>query len=339
MTPAALTPAVLAVGVAGLLGAVGSLAYLVTYLLFHGGNTQTRRLVFQLALCDLLQAAFCVLSVAPFNDPTNPRDCLRFGLPLHFALLASAVWTAAVALFTHRVVSHPGELVDEWTVALFELSSWGLAILTVGTTFIYVSTLGNDPSYMAGGVCLSPAHPCTAPDAPALWALYRLPLLGCGAVVWWQYAAAREKAQHIEWTLKSLTGGSSAGEPPRDLHGVAFKFRCLPLVFLLTRGGSTALAFVCGPLGQADRLMGWQREAEAAVLALEAAQGLFNGLAFVLFTRHVRRRCCGCAGRRLQERADLLPPLRRGRDPLNAGGSSQATKPFTDAAALSEFRV
>lgn len=26
-----------------------------------------------------------------------------------------------------------GELVDEWTVALFELSSWGLAILTVGT--------------------------------------------------------------------------------------------------------------------------------------------------------------------------------------------------------------
>lgn len=46
----------------------------------------------------------------------------------------------------------------------------------------------------------------------------------------------------------------------------------LPNPLALCPPGHSPAPFVCGPLGQADRLMGWQREAEAAVLALEAAR-------------------------------------------------------------------
>jgi len=328
---------------AGGLGVVGSLFFIISYFVFRTDQTQARRLICQLSICDLIQAVFCTMNIL-YADTTTPEGCLYVGAPLHFSTLASALWTASIGIFVCRTVSTPGVPVDEGLLRRFEWVSWGVPIAVVLATLAVTTHQEGAPSYMSRGVCLSPVHPAGS-EIPYHWLSYRIPLIGCFTVTLIMYFRARSSTLRIHWVLKTLVY-SSPRHPVQSLRGVAWKFMFVPIVFLFTRGWGTLLSAAVFFLGR-----DWGPAAyylpflETAIFSMDAAQGFINFAFFALGTKQVRDQWVHwlspfAGSRRVSDPRLLLSPTRPPYEgPRHSPSGARPTQPLIDAAALSQFRV
>ena len=326
--------------VAGVLGAGGSLFFIITYIAFPEERTQARRLIWYLSICDLVQAVFCALHTLLSNTNTH-WGCLTVGAAMHFAMASSATWTTCIAIFVYLTVSNPGGPVSNRVITTLGMLSWGLPLLTVACTMLAVSSINGELSYMYKGVCLSPVHPGTK-ETMYHWLAYRMPLVMCFITTMVMYFKARQKTLQIRWVLSSLCNYSSPMTHGFDLRGVALKFTFVPVVFLLTRGWGTLLSTIRS-ISSEDN---WCPHCDRVVFALDASQGFFNFIFFVIGTKQVRERWMKAFEdpSKMPLQNDGLLEIEPQDNVYNHSFRSddeayRPTQPFVDAACLSQFKV
>lgn len=130
-------------GGASSLSFVGSSFIVLCYLLFKELRKFSFKLVFYLALSDMLCSFFSIV-----GDPSKGFFCYAQGYSTHFFCVASFLWTTTIAFTLHRtVVKHKTDVED--LEAMFHLYVWGTSLfLTV------IRSIGNDHRHL-GGWCLT----------------------------------------------------------------------------------------------------------------------------------------------------------------------------------------
>ncbi|KAL5127391.1 G-protein coupled receptor 1 [Glycine soja] len=115
------------------LSLAGSSFIVVCYLLFKELRKFSFKLVFYLALSDILCSLFSII-----GDPSKGFFCYAQGYSTHFFCVASFLWTTTIAFTLHRtVVKHKTDVED--LEAMFHLYVWGTSlVMTVMRSF------GND---------------------------------------------------------------------------------------------------------------------------------------------------------------------------------------------------
>ncbi|XP_043720413.1 G-protein coupled receptor 1 [Telopea speciosissima] len=113
---------------------VGSSFIVLCYLLFKELRKFSFKLVFFLALSDMLCSFFSMV-----GDPSKGLFCYAQGYSTHFFFVASFLWTTTIAFTLHRtVVRHKTDVED--LEPMFHLYVWGTSlVLTV------IRSIGNDP--------------------------------------------------------------------------------------------------------------------------------------------------------------------------------------------------
>ncbi|XP_011011699.1 PREDICTED: G-protein coupled receptor 1 isoform X2 [Populus euphratica] len=131
-------------GGASSLSFLGSSFIVLCYLLFKELRKFSFKLVFYLALSDMLCSFFSIV-----GDPSKGFFCYAQGYSTHFFCVASFLWTTTIAFTLHRtVVKHKTDVED--LEAMFHLYVWGTSLfLTV------IRSIGNDHRHL-GGWCLTP---------------------------------------------------------------------------------------------------------------------------------------------------------------------------------------
>jgi hypothetical protein len=111
----------------------GSTFIVLCYLLFKELRKFSFKLVFYLALSDMLCSFFSII-----GDPSRNFFCYAQGYSTHFFCVASFLWTTTIAFTLHRtVVKHKTDVED--LEAMFHLYVWGTSlVMTVMRSF------GND---------------------------------------------------------------------------------------------------------------------------------------------------------------------------------------------------
>ncbi|CAL5206240.1 unnamed protein product [Lathyrus oleraceus] len=124
------------------LSLVGSTFIVLCYLLFKELRKFSFKLVFYLALADMLCSFFSII-----GDPSKSFFCYAQGYSSHFFCVASFLWTTTIAFTLHRtVVKHKTDVED--LEAMFHLYVWGTSlVMTVTRSF------GNDHRHHFGTVC------------------------------------------------------------------------------------------------------------------------------------------------------------------------------------------
>ncbi|XP_026431122.1 G-protein coupled receptor 1-like [Papaver somniferum] len=115
----------------------GSGFIVLCYLLFKDLRKFSFKLVFYLALSDMLCSFFSIV-----GDPSKGYFCHAQGYSTHFFCVASFLWTTTIAFTLHRtVVRHKTDVED--LEPMFHLYVWGTSlVLTV------IRSIGNDPSHL-----------------------------------------------------------------------------------------------------------------------------------------------------------------------------------------------
>ncbi|XP_061374942.1 G-protein coupled receptor 1-like isoform X2 [Gastrolobium bilobum] len=115
------------------LSLLGSGFIVLCYLFFKELHKFSFKLVFYLALSDMLCSFFSII-----GDPSNGVFCYAQGYSTHFFCVASFLWTTTIAFTLHRtVVKHKTDVED--MEAVFHLYVWGTSlVMTVMRSF------GND---------------------------------------------------------------------------------------------------------------------------------------------------------------------------------------------------
>ncbi|KAH1212610.1 G-protein coupled receptor 1 [Glycine max] len=100
------------------LSLAGSSFIVVCYLLFKELRKFSFKLVFYLALSDILCSLFSII-----GDPSKGFFCYAQGYSTHFFCVASFLWTTTIAFTLHRtVVKHKTDVED--LEAMFHLYVW-----------------------------------------------------------------------------------------------------------------------------------------------------------------------------------------------------------------------
>ncbi|BBG95039.1 G-protein-coupled receptor 1 [Prunus dulcis] len=116
---------------------VGSGFIVLCYVLFKELRKFSFKLVFYLALSDMLCSFFSMV-----GDPSRGFFCYSHGYSTHFFCVASFLWTTTIAFTLHRtVVRHKTDVED--MEAMFHLYVWGTSlVMTV------VRSIGNNHSHL-----------------------------------------------------------------------------------------------------------------------------------------------------------------------------------------------
>ncbi|MED6155963.1 glycolytic proteins transcriptional activator gcr1 [Stylosanthes scabra] len=122
---------------------VGSGFIVLCYVLFKELRKFSFKLVFYLALSDMLCSFFSIV-----GDPSKGFFCYGQGYSTHFFCVASFLWTTTIAFTLHRtVVRHKADV--EELEAMFHLYVWGTSlVMTV------IRSFGNDHRHF-GTRCLT----------------------------------------------------------------------------------------------------------------------------------------------------------------------------------------
>ncbi|GAV85336.1 LOW QUALITY PROTEIN: Dicty_CAR domain-containing protein, partial [Cephalotus follicularis] len=125
------------------LSLVGSGFIVLCYLLFKQLRKFSFKLVFYLALSDMLCSFFSIV-----GDPSNGMFCYAQGYSTHFFCVASFLWTTVIAFTLHRtVVRHKADVED--LEAMFHLYVWGTSlVMTV------IRSIGDNHAHL-GALCWS----------------------------------------------------------------------------------------------------------------------------------------------------------------------------------------
>ncbi|KAJ9702136.1 hypothetical protein PVL29_004056 [Vitis rotundifolia] len=124
-------------GGASSLSFVGSGFIVLCYLLFKELRKFSFKLVFYLALSDMLCSFFSII-----GDPSQGFFCYAQGYTTHFFCVASFLWTTTIAFTLHRtVVRHKTDVED--LESMFHLYVWGTSlVMTV------IRSIGNDHGHL-----------------------------------------------------------------------------------------------------------------------------------------------------------------------------------------------
>lgn len=116
---------------------VGSSFIVLCYLLFKELRKFSFKLVFYLALSDMLCSFFGIV-----GDPSKGFFCYAQGYSTHFFCVASFLWTTTIAFTLHRtVVKHKADVED--LEPMFHLYVWGTSlVMTV------IRSIGNDHGHL-----------------------------------------------------------------------------------------------------------------------------------------------------------------------------------------------
>ncbi|KAJ7958423.1 G-protein-coupled receptor 1 [Quillaja saponaria] len=117
---------------------VGSGFIVLCYVLFKELRKFSFKLVFYLALSDMLCSLFSIV-----GDPSKGFFCYAEGYSTHFFCVASFLWTTTIAFTLHRtVVKHKTDVED--LEAMFHLYVWGTSlVMTV------IRSFGNDHRHLS----------------------------------------------------------------------------------------------------------------------------------------------------------------------------------------------
>ncbi|XP_048493973.1 G-protein coupled receptor 1 isoform X2 [Beta vulgaris subsp. vulgaris] len=172
--------------VASSLSLLGSGFIVLCYLLFKDLRKFSFKLVFYLALSDLLCSFFNII-----GDPSTGFFCYAQGYSTHFFCVASFLWTTTIAFTLHRtVVQHKADVEDLEPV--FHLYVWGTSLVMT-----IMRSIGNHHAHirawcwaqtgrsgkMAAGMSDRAQQSDARPDMRALnrWGYYPLILIGSWA--------------------------------------------------------------------------------------------------------------------------------------------------------------
>ncbi|KAK6912883.1 hypothetical protein RJ641_022484 [Dillenia turbinata] len=123
--------------VASSLSLVGSAFIVLCYILFKDLRKFSFKLVFFLALSDMLCSFFSMI-----GDPSKGFFCYAQGYSTHFFCVASFLWTTTIAFTLHRtVVRHKTDVED--LEPMFHLYVWGTSLVMT-----IIRSIGNDPGHM-----------------------------------------------------------------------------------------------------------------------------------------------------------------------------------------------
>ncbi|KAH9684178.1 G-protein coupled receptor 1 [Citrus sinensis] len=116
---------------------VGSGFIVLCYCLFKELRKFSFKLVFFLALSDMLCSFFSIV-----GDPSKGLFCSAQGYSTHFFCVASFLWTTTIAFTLHRtVVQHKTDVED--LEAMFHLYVWGTSLVVT-----VVRSFGNDHRHL-----------------------------------------------------------------------------------------------------------------------------------------------------------------------------------------------
>ncbi|KAB2627777.1 G-protein coupled receptor 1-like [Pyrus ussuriensis x Pyrus communis] len=116
---------------------VGSGFIVLCYVLFKELRKFSFKLVFYLALSDMLCSFFSMV-----GDPSRGFFCYSHGYSTHFFCVASFLWTTTIAFTLHRtVVRHKTDVED--MEAMFHLYVWGTSLVVT-----VVRSIGNNHSHL-----------------------------------------------------------------------------------------------------------------------------------------------------------------------------------------------
>ncbi|CAN6682479.1 unnamed protein product [Malus baccata var. baccata] len=116
---------------------VGSGFIVLCYVLFKEVRKFSFKLVFYLALSDMLWSFFSMV-----GDPSRGFFCYLHGYSTHFFYVASFLWTTTIAFTLHRtVVRHKTDVED--MEAMFHLYVWGTSLVVT-----VVRSIGNNHSHL-----------------------------------------------------------------------------------------------------------------------------------------------------------------------------------------------
>ncbi|XP_065863980.1 G-protein coupled receptor 1 [Euphorbia lathyris] len=122
---------------ASTLSFLGSSFIVLCYVLFKELRKFSFKLVFYLALSDMLCSFFSII-----GDPSKGFFCIAQGYTTHFFCVASFLWTTTIAFTLHRtVVKHKADVED--LEAIFHLYVWGTSlVMTV------IRSIGNEHGHL-----------------------------------------------------------------------------------------------------------------------------------------------------------------------------------------------
>ncbi|KAJ8767771.1 hypothetical protein K2173_020711 [Erythroxylum novogranatense] len=117
---------------------LGSSFIVACYVLFKDLRKFSFKLVFYLALSDMLCSFFSII-----GDPSKGFFCYAQGYSTHFFCVASFLWTTTIAFTLHRtVVKHKTDVED--LEAIFHLYVWGTSlVMTV------IRSIGNEHGHLS----------------------------------------------------------------------------------------------------------------------------------------------------------------------------------------------
>ncbi|KAL5728582.1 glycolytic proteins transcriptional activator gcr1 [Ranunculus cassubicifolius] len=122
---------------ASTLSFVGSTFIVLCYLLFKELRKFSFKLVFFLALSDMLCSFFNIV-----GDPSQGFFCFAQGYSTHFFCVASFLWTTTIAFTLHRtVVRHKTDVED--LEPMFHLYVWGTSLVVT-----VIRSIGNDSGHL-----------------------------------------------------------------------------------------------------------------------------------------------------------------------------------------------
>ncbi|XP_051129391.1 G-protein coupled receptor 1 isoform X2 [Andrographis paniculata] len=168
------------------LSLVGSGFIVLCYLLFKELRKFSFKLVFFLALSDMLCSFFSII-----GDPSKGYFCYAQGYTTHFFCVASFLWTTTIAFTLHRtVVRHKTDVED--LEPMFHLYVWGTSVVmtisrSIGNNHSHISRIGawcwaqaGRTGKMAVGMSERVFQSDTRPDMKAInrWGYYPLILIG-----------------------------------------------------------------------------------------------------------------------------------------------------------------
>eukprot|EP00667_Euglena_gracilis_P012163 EG_transcript_12476 len=257
------------------LGAVGALFFIVSYVGFEDLRTKSRQLLLFLSLADLGQAIrFLTLRL----DWTSEATCTFQSLFGIWVATASFFWTACIAVYVYLVVKNPNRLFPAWGYRLFHIICWGYPTIFVLVVLIV------DPTITRG----SDVPWCFLdPRSNVAWRVmgYALPLVGCWLVTAVMYVMA---SWHVTQGAHFIPHTADRNSPHElEMRELQTKFKLIPCAFLLLRVWDAAYHTYTALFHSVQPLAGWYLQ---VMVFGDASQGFFNCLIFVLLTRKIRAR-------------------------------------------------
>eukprot|EP01012_Entosiphon_sulcatum_P040699 TRINITY_DN54384_c0_g1_i1.p1 TRINITY_DN54384_c0_g1~~TRINITY_DN54384_c0_g1_i1.p1 ORF type:complete len:295 (+),score=31.61 TRINITY_DN54384_c0_g1_i1:88-972(+) len=273
----------------GTLGALGALAFIVTYRSIPSLRTRTRSVMLALSVSDLLLAITLGTVQLPHDleyISTNETWCLYMGIPLQFALISSALWSAVISVMVYFKVTEPLWQPEVRHLVLCHVLCWGFPLATVlvglGTQYAQRGVV----SFTMDGRCLAPINPWHSVGRVYHWISYRGPLVACLLLSCVLCSAAR-----VQVNIAEAEVGSLLADVSQRMREIGRRLLWIPALFVLTRcwGTVTSLLSIAG--------VHYFDEENYGVLCfvtfLDALQGFCNCIVFVVLNPHVQQWVAG----------------------------------------------